>query len=89
MSDTLAPSRSKARSYTPAELARRTLHRRAIEAINWGIPAVGSDLMLQPQDQPDSSPGADTHSHAIQILDSTSGAISGRQRYLPEQGEQP
>jgi len=25
----------------------------------------------------------------IQILDSTSGAISDRQRYLPEQGEQP
>lgn len=32
---------------TESELARRTLHRRAIEVINWGIPAVGSDLMLQ------------------------------------------
>ncbi len=37
-----APSR-----FTPAELAARTLHRRAIEAINWGIPAVDTDLMLQ------------------------------------------
>ncbi len=32
---------------SPSELAQRTVHRRAIEAINWGIPAVGSDLMLQ------------------------------------------
>ncbi len=33
--------------FTPDELAERTLHRRAMEAINWGMPAVGSDLMLQ------------------------------------------
>jgi hypothetical protein len=32
---------------TAEQLTERTLHRRAMEAINWGIPAVGSDLMLQ------------------------------------------
>jgi hypothetical protein len=49
MPDTQTLSRpgGGARSYTPAELAQRTLHRRAVEAINWGIPAVVSDLMLQ------------------------------------------
>jgi hypothetical protein len=26
---------------------QRTLHRRAVEAINWGMPAVNLDLMLQ------------------------------------------
>ena len=34
-------------SFTVAQLAERTLHRRAIEAIIWGIPAVNYDLMLQ------------------------------------------
>lgn len=33
--------------YTPEDLAERTLHRRAVEAINWGIPAVNTDLMFQ------------------------------------------
>src|SRR6201999_1791516 len=33
--------------FTSEQLAERTQHRRAMEAINWGIPAVGSDLMLQ------------------------------------------
>jgi hypothetical protein len=32
---------------TPQALAERTLQRRAIEAINWGMPAVNLDLMLQ------------------------------------------
>ena len=32
---------------SPGDLARRTTHRRAIEAINWGMPAVNLDLMLQ------------------------------------------
>ena len=29
------------------DLARRAIERRAIEAINWGMPAVNFDLMLQ------------------------------------------
>jgi len=32
---------------TGEELTRRTIERRAIEAINWGMPAVNEDLMLQ------------------------------------------
>ena len=32
---------------TGEELTRRTVERRAIEAINWGMPAVNEDLMLQ------------------------------------------
>ena len=33
--------------FSPAELAERTLHRRAVEAVIWGMPAVNYDLMLQ------------------------------------------
>ena len=29
------------------ELTRRAIHRRAIEAVVWGMPAVNYDLMLQ------------------------------------------
>jgi hypothetical protein len=49
MSDTLTmkPWVAEAQAFTPAQLSDRTLHRRAVEAINWGIAAVGSDLMLQ------------------------------------------
>jgi hypothetical protein len=49
MSDTLMPTRPSqgAQAYTPVELAALTLHRRAMEAINWGVAAVISDLMLQ------------------------------------------
>ncbi|KXG87565.1 DUF1254 domain-containing protein [Agrobacterium bohemicum] len=36
-----------AASYTPEELASRTIERRAVEAVIWGIPAVNYDLMLQ------------------------------------------
>src|SRR5262245_61547519 len=32
---------------TPAQLAERTLHRRAVEAVIWGMPAVNTDLMRQ------------------------------------------
>src|SRR5688572_19522764 len=32
---------------TGEELTRRAIERRAIEAINWGMPAVNEDLMLQ------------------------------------------
>src|SRR6476469_9947725 len=31
----------------PAQLAQRTLHRRAVEAVIWGMPAVNYDLMYQ------------------------------------------
>ncbi len=46
MPDTQTLSRAGG-AYMPSELAQRTLHRRAVEAINWGIPAVDTDLMLQ------------------------------------------
>jgi hypothetical protein len=32
---------------SPAQLAERALHRRAVEAVIWGMPAVNYDLMLQ------------------------------------------
>jgi len=32
-------------AYTPSELTERALHRRAVEAVNWGIPAVNTDRM--------------------------------------------
>jgi hypothetical protein len=32
---------------TPAQLAERTLYRRAVEAVIWGMPAVNFDLMFQ------------------------------------------
>ena len=34
-------------SLTPDQLARNALHRRAIEAVIWGMPAVNTDLMYQ------------------------------------------
>ena len=33
--------------FTQAQLAERMLHRRAVEAVIWGMPAVNYDLMLQ------------------------------------------
>jgi hypothetical protein len=33
--------------FTLAQLAERTLHRRAVEAVIWGMPAVNTDLMRQ------------------------------------------
>ena len=38
---------SQRSALTGEELTRRTVERRAIEAINWGLPAVNEDLMLQ------------------------------------------
>jgi len=32
---------------TSQEIAQRTIHRRAVEAVNWGMPAVNFDLMYQ------------------------------------------
>ena len=34
-------------TFGPAELAERTVHRRAVEAVIWGMPAVNYDLMYQ------------------------------------------
>jgi hypothetical protein len=34
-------------SFTSAELAERTLHRRAVEAVIWGMPAVNAELMFR------------------------------------------
>ena len=34
-------------AFTPAELAQRTLHRRAVEAAIWGMPLVNTDAMRQ------------------------------------------
>jgi hypothetical protein len=36
-----------ATAFTPSQLAERTLHRRAVETVNWGIAAVNYDLMYQ------------------------------------------
>ena len=38
---------AEAQTFTPAQLAERALHRRAVEAAIWGMPAVNYDLMLQ------------------------------------------
>ena len=34
-------------AFSPTELAERTLHRRAVEAVIWGMPAVNAELMYQ------------------------------------------
>jgi hypothetical protein len=34
-------------AFTATELAERTLHRRAVEAVIWGMPAVNAELMFQ------------------------------------------
>jgi hypothetical protein len=38
---------SVAQTLAPEQLAQRSIERRAIEAVNWGMPAVNYDLMLQ------------------------------------------
>ncbi|MGH6884209.1 MAG: hypothetical protein ACREFM_25025, partial [Hypericibacter sp.] len=45
MGSTLIPA--QAQNLSVEDLARRTIERRAIEAIIWGMPAVNVDLMLQ------------------------------------------
>lgn len=42
-----APGAAHAQSLSADDLARRSIERRAIEAVNWGMPAVNYDLMLQ------------------------------------------
>src|SRR4029077_4067340 len=36
-----------AQNFSPEELNRRNIERRAVEAVIWGMPAVNYDLMLQ------------------------------------------
>src|SRR3712207_97164 len=38
---------ASAQGFTPQELEQRAVHRRAVEAVIWGMPAVNFDLMLQ------------------------------------------
>jgi hypothetical protein len=38
---------AQAQSFSPEELTRRTVERRAVEAVIWGMPVVNFDLMLQ------------------------------------------
>jgi hypothetical protein len=40
-------AQEKTGMFTPAQLAERTLHRRAVEAVIWGMPAVNYERMLQ------------------------------------------
>jgi hypothetical protein len=44
---TAAVGQERQAEFTPAQLAERTVHRRAVEAVIWGMPAVNYDLMLQ------------------------------------------
>lgn len=43
----LAAISSAVQALSPNELTKRTIERRAVEAVIWGIPAVNYDLMLQ------------------------------------------
>ena len=38
---------AQAQTFSADDLARRTIERRAVEAVNWGMPAVNYDLMVQ------------------------------------------
>ena len=44
---TTSASSTKAVSLTSAQLNERAIHRRAIEAVIWGMPAVNYELMFQ------------------------------------------
>jgi hypothetical protein len=44
----MSPAASaQAQNLSADDLARRTIERRAVEAVNWGIPAVNYDRMVQ------------------------------------------
>lgn len=43
----LAPGASYGQNLSADDLARRAIERRAVESVNWGMPAVNYDLMLQ------------------------------------------
>jgi hypothetical protein len=38
---------AQAQSVSAEDLTRRTVERRAVEAVNWGMPAVNFDLMFR------------------------------------------
>ena len=40
-------SLARAQDFSANDLTRRTIERRAIEAVNWGMPAVNYDRMVQ------------------------------------------
>ena len=40
-------SRSSAQNFSVDELNKRTIERRAVEAVIWGMPAVNAELMFQ------------------------------------------
>ena len=42
-----ATASAHAQNYSSEDLVRRTIERRAVEAMNWGMSAVNTDLMLQ------------------------------------------
>jgi hypothetical protein len=42
-----AVAAASAQNLTPDQLAQRSIERRAVEAVNWGMAAVNTDLMLQ------------------------------------------
>jgi hypothetical protein len=42
-----AAASAQAQEFSPEELTRRAIERRAVEAVIWGMPAVNYDLMLQ------------------------------------------
>ena len=42
---------------SPAELAERTIHRRAVEAVIWGMAAVNTELMRQEMLEAGGNPG--------------------------------
>ena len=42
-----ATASAHAQNYSSEDLIRRTIERRAVEAMNWGMSAVNTDLMLQ------------------------------------------
>jgi len=44
---TLAQEKKPNSPLTPAQLAERALHRRAVEAVIWGMPAVNTELMFR------------------------------------------
>lgn len=42
-----AAATTSAQNFSPEDLSRRVIERRAVEAVNWGMSAVNTDLMLQ------------------------------------------
>ena len=43
----MAAGLAHAQDFSPSELQKRAIERRAVEAVIWGMPAVNYDIMLQ------------------------------------------